>query len=351
MMIKTALYSFLALATLIGCNKNELPKPSDTDEWIIPANEVFDGGPGKDGIPALTDPEFVSVADATFMADDELVVGYVSGGEVKAYPHLILDRHEIVNDDVDGRKIAIIYCPLTGTGLGWDRVVNGQETTFGVSGLLYNSNIIPYDRSTESNWSQIRLDCVNGDWAGTQAGTFHIVETTWKTWTQMYPNTVVVSTNTGHNRDYGRYPYADYKSDEGLFFPVAHEDDRLHYKERVHGIIRGEEVTVYRFETLGDSTTAIEDEVGGEDVVVVGNLDANIFVSFKRQLSNGKTLSFSAVQDELPIILEDTEGNRWDVFGYALSGPRKGQRLSRTVSFMGYWFSWVAFYPEVEIYE
>ncbi|MEM9929251.1 MAG: DUF3179 domain-containing (seleno)protein, partial [Bacteroidota bacterium] len=136
-------------------------------EWIIPRGNVFDGGPGCDGIPAIEDPEFVSLGEATYLEDGDLVLAVAdANGQVKLYAHNLLDWHEIINDEVAGQPLAIVYCPLTGTGIGWDRIIDGEQTSFGVSGLLYNTNIIPYDRKTGSNWSQQRLECVNGELAG-----------------------------------------------------------------------------------------------------------------------------------------------------------------------------------------
>jgi len=150
-----------------------------------------------------------------------LVIGFAQGDDARAYPHFILDWHEIVNDRVGDIHIAVTYCPLTGTGIGWEREINGSVTTFGVSGLLFNSNLIPYDRNTDSNWSQIRLDCVNGDLIGTEAETHVLVETTWKT---MYPKTLVMSMNTGYNRSYGNYPYGNYRTAREIhgMFSVKH---------------------------------------------------------------------------------------------------------------------------------
>ncbi len=156
---------------------------SNSNEWLIPQNEVRDGGPGKDGIPSLTTPSFVDNATAdAFMLDNDLILAVKVGSEVRGYPHPILDWHEIVNDVMGDNKFAVTYCPLTGTGIGWNRVVNGEETTFGVSGLLYNTNLIPYDRKTDSNWSQMRNECVNGELMGDDADLVHMVEMSWSTW-------------------------------------------------------------------------------------------------------------------------------------------------------------------------
>jgi len=324
---------------------------SGSDSWSIPRDEVFDGGPGKDGIPALTEPEFISAGEAEYLSDDELVLGFVHGDEARAYPHDILDWHEIINDLVGDVNISVTYCPLTGTGIGWNREIDGNVTTFGVSGLLYNSNLIPYDRSTGSNWSQIRLDCVNGEHIGKKVEVFPLVETTWFTWKEMYPTTTVVSRNTGHDRNYGRYPYGNYRTaHDNLIFPVANEDDRFQNKERVLGIVQSGRVRVYSFTGFDDKVNVINDELNGIDVVVAGNREDNFMVAYINDPGDGSTLSFSAVQGQYPVVMTDGEGNMWDVNGRAVAGPRKDARLSPAASFMGYWFSFAAFYPDLTIY-
>jgi len=236
-----------------GTEGNAPPNEAGTGEWSVPTTLVLNGGPGKDGIPALENPETVNPEEVDYVGEEDLVVGFKSGNTIRAYPHSILDWHEIINDELEETEIAITYCPLTGTSIGWDRNVDGNLTTFGVSGRLYNTNLIPYDRATDSNWSQMRLDCINGALKGTKIKTHLLVETTWATWKQMYPQTEVVSTNTGHVRLYGTYPYTnrdgdDYRYDNDfLIFPITYEDTRLPQKERVLGVIVEGKAKVYRF--------------------------------------------------------------------------------------------------------
>lgn len=339
--------AFLLLFTP-SCKKDE---NKDKGEWCIPKDEVKDGGPGKDGIPALANPEFISASSASYLSDNDLVLGYGNGTEARAYPHSILDWHEIINDDANGQSFAVIYCPLTGTGVAWNRVVNGSNTTFGVSGLLYNSNIIPYDRSTGSNWSQVLLKSVNGSLINTKPSGYPLVETTWKTWKQMFPSTKVVSANTGHNRNYGTYPYGDYKTNNSKYlFPVKSPDARLPAKERVLGVLVSGGSKVYRLETFADTISVIQDAAGGANLVVAGSKSKNFIVAYNRVLPNGPTLDFQPVQDSLPMIMRDNEGTRWDVFGRGVSGPRAGQKLENVTQFVGYWFAFGAFYPGIAIY-
>ncbi len=334
-----------------NANSNDLP-------WSIPKNEVRDGGPGKDGIPSLTNPVMISAIEANYLSNDALVVGFKSGNDMRAYPHSILDWHEIINDKVGNDEIAVIYCPLTGTATGWGRVINGVTTTFGVSGLLYNSNVIPYDRLTNSNWSQIRLDCVNGTLREEKAQNFHLVETTWKTWKTMYPETKVVSTLTGFNRNYSNYPYGDYRTNNGSFlFPYTPADNRLPNKERVLGVITPDKIPaakVYRFNSFDGEIIVKHDNFKSIPLVIAGSKAHNFIVAFERKTELSGLLNFTPTditQDPLPTIMQDNEGNKWNIFGEAVSGPRQGQKLIQVSSFIGYWFSWGAFYPDAEIYE
>lgn len=322
---------------------------SQQGEWLIPDNEIRDGGPGRDGIPAISTPDFKNPGDINYLDDNDLVLGFVDGNDIRAYPHAILDWHEIINDNTENHSLAIIYCPLTGTGIGWDRVLDGKETTFGVSGLLYNSNIIPYDRETNSNWSQLLNKSVNGQLIGEKAKTYNLFETTWKTWRQMYPSTKVVTTETGYNRDYQQYPYGGYKTSENLIFPVSNSDPRLHPKERVLGVIFDDNARAYTFDNSVSGNKVTEDEFQSLKLVVVSNSDANFIVAFKRTLPDGTELNFEAVQDNLPVVLTDNEGTTWDVSGRGTSGPRTGEQLETVPQMMGYWFAFPAFYPDLEI--
>ena len=343
----------LILIGLIACEKERTPiqNPGSkkTIEWLIDAADVLDGGPGKDGIPALENPEMIEAFEADYLSLEDLVIGYKYGDEVRAYPHKILDYHEIANDDIDDNLFAITYCPLTGTATNWNRRVEGLITTFGVSGLLFNSNLMPYDRGTESLWSQMRLDCVNGTLLGSNIPVFHTVETTWHSWKKMYPNTKVMSTNTGYNRNYEVYPYSngsqDYREVDFLVFPVKNIDNRLHTKERVLGLINNEDSRAYRFELFTEGISVVEDVVGGEKVAIIGSKDDNFMIAF---FVDDQILEpLGKLKDGF---VKDQNENIYDPFGYIISGPNMGERLKPTNAYIGYWFSWPAFYPDIEIF-
>lgn len=342
----------LTIIPIVYCNPvTQLDNSTDgnDDRWLIPKDEVVDGGPGKDGIPALEYPEFISANDVGFLSPDDLVIGIRIGNTVKAYPHNILDYHEIVNDSISDRFFALSYCPLTGTALSWEVENDGSNITFGVSGLLYNSNLIPYDRRTNSNWSQIFFQSVNGQRIEEKAKLLQIIETTWETWKLLFPDSLVLSTNTSYARDYRIYPYGDYKTSNNLLFSVNNEDSRLSRKERVHGIILGDKTKVYTIKSFSSGTTVLNEDINENNIVVAIDGVKNFAVSFIRPLKDNKILEFSAVEGKLPVLMKDDSGTEWDIFGKAVSGKYAGDQLTPATSFNSYWFGWAAFYPNALI--
>lgn len=325
---------------------------ANTYEWQIPPSGVVDGGPGKDGIPSIDEPVFQAAASTTDVAADQYVVAVAVDGAIKAYPHNILDWHEVVNDAQGGLSFVLSYCPLTGTALAWESGTNNTNKEYGVSGLLYNSNLILYDRATDSRWSQMLSRSVWGARAGERAQRLQVIETKFSTLQSMYPAARVLTRNTGWQREYDAYPYDNYRTDDNLLFPVEREDNRLHPKTRVIGIRSDENniSKVYQLGSFGESTQTINDQFDDRAIVVVGNSQQDIAAIYSRDLADGTILNFSPLQDQLPIIMTDNEGNIWDVFGMAVSGPRAGTRLESTSSYTAFWFAWAAFHFNADIY-
>lgn len=229
----------------------------------------------------------------------------------------------------------------------------------GVSGLLFRNNLIPYDRNTGSLYSQMQIRSVSGSQIGTILQQIPLVQTSWKVWKTMYPESEVLTTNTGFNKDYNQYTYGRgyLEGNSDPLFSVKNPDTRLQTKELVHGIIAGEvaeeetNARVYVIDKFGSGVHVIEDRFASEEVIVAGSSDLQFAVSFHRTFDDGTTLQFEAVQDALPIIIKDQEVNSWDIFGYAVEGPRVGTRLSSTNSYTGYWFAWADFFPNLEIHQ
>jgi len=224
--------------------------PSPSPDWDIPT-QVVAQGTGFDAIQALDNPAFVPFRElagdpeqGAFLEDEDLVVVISLNGESKVYPHAILDWHEVVNDVVGGVPLTLTYCPLTGTAKVWERKEAATER-YGVSGLLYNSNVLPFDRATESLWHQLEGRAVYGGRRGEQLRLLPFLETTWRTWRFFDTQPTVLSTRTGVNRDYSVYPYGDYRSSELVAYPLSFDDDRLPRKERVFSVIVNGRAKVY----------------------------------------------------------------------------------------------------------
>lgn len=348
--MKQILYFVFAfqLSGIVGCDLLSSDSADVSGEWLIPKDQIFDGGPGKDGIPALTNPQFAAASATSYLKDNDLVILIKLNNEIKVYPHPILDWHEIINDGIGNDKFTITYCPLTGSGLAWNRVINGNETTFGVSGLLYNSNLLPYDRGSNSNWSQMKMLSVNGSLIGTQSENYHVIETSWKTVKQLYPNAKVVTTTTGHSRSYGTYPYGDYRTNHGLLiFPVSPDDNRLPRKERVLGVINNGEAKAYRFSS-GKNVLIQRDNIGGNSLIIL-SVGSNLLTAYYEELEDGSAVSLNEAQNEGKVVMVDTDGNKYDLFGEITVGPKAGMKLKPVTSMIAYWFAWGAFYPNTSI--
>ena len=227
--------------------------PDTSAEWRIPTAYVGQGT-GFDGIPALDTPPFMTYNpmsidpdDPFYMEDDDLVIVVSQNGETKVYPHKILDWHEVINDEVGGTPITVTYCPLTGTGKVWKRSTADTDAGFGVSGLLYNSNLLVFDRLTESFWHQLEGAAVFGDRMEERLELLPFVETSWGIWRGLEPSPLIMSEETGYNRDYTDYPYGDYKSSALVAYPILYADDRLHEKQRVFSVIIEGKARVYQF--------------------------------------------------------------------------------------------------------
>ncbi len=260
------------------------PNGFDLADAQIPRNEILRGGPPKDGIPALDSPHMVGAADAGW-PDASMVVGVVATRpdgttEARAYPLDVLVWHELVNDVIAGRPILVSYCPLCGSAMAFDRPsTRAGDDRFGVSGLLYQSDLLMFDRATESLWTQIGGLAVTGSRAGERLTLLRSSHERWDTWRARHPHTLVLSKRTGHRRDYGRAPYGDYARSRRLHFP-APRDDREHPKARTLGLRTkdGGVARAYPMRLFESGDAAITDRFAGHDVRITFSRERNAFV-------------------------------------------------------------------------
>lgn len=308
------LYSYITIALLVlalSWSTQAQPRTLngfDVSDASIPPDEIFQGGPPRDGIPSIDNPDYISPDEADFLRAGDRVMGVEIEGQAYAYPIGIMNYHEIVNHETSDGQILVTYCPLCGTGMVFDGEVAGRNLTFGVSGLLYNSDLLMYDHQTESLWPQIKGKAVSGPMKGENLELMPSMLTDWEHWFDENPDTLVLSRDTGHRRNYDRSPYGDYERSANIFFPVAERDDRYHPKEWIVGLELNGEARAWPFEELERSgRTVIEDELGGEPLEVHFNPDARTAQVF------------------------DAEGE---------------EKASTTA----FWFAWYAFHPDTSVY-
>jgi hypothetical protein len=247
----------------------------ESTEKSVSLKDLHQGCPARDCIPSIDAPKFVAATDATHVADDDVVIAISYGGDHRAYPARILDHHEIVNDTIAGDPIAITWCPLCGSAVGLRREIAGELTEFGVSGVLYNSDLVLYDRATETLWDQIIAEGIVGPMTGAKLELVSVTMTRWSRWRDAHPGTLVLSTDTGFDKDYTVDRYAEYRGSLRLFMPVSNKDDRIHPKSVVFGFnIDGN--TVAYTETLLQKHAIYEHELDGVGHIVTLHADGTV---------------------------------------------------------------------------
>ncbi|MCB9395960.1 MAG: DUF3179 domain-containing protein [Acidimicrobiaceae bacterium] len=322
--------------------------------------ELISGGPPPDGIPPIDEPVFVAAADADFLADDEPVLAIEIDGDARAYPVQVMIWHEIVNDTVGGVPVAVTYCPLCNSALAYDRRVGDRVVSFGTSGLLWRSALVMYDRQTESLWSHFTGAAIAGVLTGTELDTFPVATVPWGEWRDARPDGIVLSRDTGVERDYGRNPYPGYDDVNGTPFLFEGEvDGRFTAMTRVVGVeldgaalavplivlrerpvidavLAGVDLTVW----WSPGTVSALDEgeiVDGDDIGSTG-----VFVP----MVDGRRLTF---RSGAAGVVDDETGSTWNLFGEAIAGPLTGERLEQVAHVDTFWFAWAAFRTDTAV--
>ena len=326
--------------------------------------EFFSGGVPRDGIPSIDDPEFETVAeaDAWLTPFDPLMV-FEHNGIVKGYPLQILLWHEIVNDTIGDLPILVTYCPLCNTAVVSSRRIDGTVYDFGTSGLLRGSNLVMYDRQTESWWQQFTGEALVGDMIGTTLEFFPSFHIAWAQFKEEYPGGLVLSRDTGYAPPYGTTPYffRDYGVRSGSVYGTGDTDPRLPAYERVSAATIGGSDVAYPFSVLREQGV-VNDVIEGKAIVVFFNQDPLSVqdqekIEESRQVGatgvfeanvEGKTITFRLENGQIA----DTEtGSLRNVHGRSVSGPLEGTQLKLVTHVDSYWFAWAAFKPYTRVYE
>ena len=243
---------------------------------LVAFDDLYQGCPARDCIPSIDDPNYMAGAKADFLGDDELILGLEIGGEPVAFPVRILDHHEIVNDTIAGQPVAITWCPLCGSGVAFEPIIDGAVVEFGVSGVLHDSDLVMYDRATNSLWQQVTGQAIMGPRRGDRLELLPLTMTDWATWREAHPDTRVLSIPTDSGRDYGgERRYDAYDQSERLAFPVSGRDLSIHPKSVVFGFdIDGEALAV--FEERLDADARIITQLGAGELVIERRQDGSV---------------------------------------------------------------------------
>ncbi|HSM65553.1 MAG TPA: DUF3179 domain-containing protein [Ilumatobacteraceae bacterium] len=327
---------------------------------LVDPDDIRSGGPPPDGIPSIDEPRFLAPDAVDFLAENEPVLAVEVGGDARAYPIQILMWHELVNDTIGGTPVTVSYCPLCNSAVAYDRRVDDLVLEFGTSGRLWNSALVMYDRQTETLWSHFTAQGIVGELTGVKLETLPVATVPWGVWRAANPDGLVLSRDTGFERDYGRNPYLGYDAADGTPFLFEGEvDGRYTAMTRMVGVeIDGDAVGVPLAALRDDGV--IPAELGGTDLVffwqtgTASALDANDVADgadvgstgvFVPEI-DGRPLTFTATDDGFA----DTEtGSTWNLFGEAVSGELAGAQLRAVPHVDTFWFAWAAFLPDTEI--
>lgn len=318
---------------------------ADDRETDIRLDEIRWGGVVQDGIPPLRSPEMITVSEAEYLADTDIIFGIAQGDDIRAYPKRILAWHEMFVDQVNETAFAGVYCTLCGMVILYDTRFDGVTHAIGTSGFLYRSNKLMYDQDTQSLWSTTRGEPVVGPLVGRGIRLTHsfVVTTTWGEWRRRHPETMVLSLNTGHQRNYGEgVAYERYFASDELMFTVPETDERLANKA---------EILALRFPEQTDKTAAISADFLIEKPVFHYQLGPQKLVVLTDP--SGANRVFDAPQTEFvnydgDSTVTDTDGVNWTLTE-ALLTSEKGETLARLPAHRAFWFGWHAVYTDTEL--
>ena len=336
----------IILGLLSGCKKDNSTlnsNSSDQDVWLVNKEDILNLGTEKDRIQSIDSPVFVPIHDI-HLDDDELVLAFHHNGITKVYPLSVMGAHEIINDKIDYYYYSVTFCPLTESALSWNRNINGSVTEFGVSGMLYKDNLIPYDRNTLSNWSQMGNLCINGKMIGFEPETRLLVETTYSVIKNAYPHALILDHESCGDGICGQ------KNSTEFGDPDSGDPPDLPPGSRYYGVFENQNLLLFEFGLFNDSTRVFQTRFGNLNLLIAGNYEKHFFVAFLyEQEVSGR--AFYPVQNDLPIIMRDDTGNEYDLFGNILSGPDHGDRLISPTAYIAHTFAWQALFNNITLYE
>lgn len=330
--MKNLAFYFLLLF-VISCSNgsdNTIINPPNTEyQWVIPDGTVT----GNFNLfPLAQNPIFSKVSEVNFISDDALVAMISFNNEIRVYPYLYISTYESINDIIDGKNISMTYCPITKSALCWNTNFKGEDFVIRASGYLLKDNVVLYDEQSDTYWSQMLTTCIKGKYVEQSNTTFNFIETTWGTVKNhfndalVFTNTSVKNTSATSNKN-----------------SLANIDDG----ESVFGILNkransNSEIHVFKYNEFQNEINIYQKPIGSEKIVIVGSKEYHFITSY---INDNNTI-YTPIQDSFPIVMEDNNGNQWDLFGMAVSGPNKGHQLESPVGFVALGWAWKDFYSD-----
>lgn len=335
------LFLLMVVAFLAGCEEDATKTKFDDEQgdatdfegqWLIPENQIDNSPDAIDIIPSIDNPKFKELSKTEGLEDQQRVLVYKNGSTVKIYPHPYIAHHEVVNDMTGGTAHAITFCPITGSGINWGRKIAGKITEFGVSGMLYNRNLMPYDRNTESFWSQMMLKCVNGAYYNKSPNVLDLVETNWSTAQILFENALVLIPSKAGND--GEYP--------GLKNTAAPDIKG----DTLYGIIAPRQTYLFSYDQFGQDVTLQRASTPDGDYLMIGSREHRFMVGFNPKGSKFAFRDYEAVTGRLPEVMTDEFGNVYNIFGEIVNGPEEGEEIPMARGYVAKSFALEDFFPD-----
>lgn len=302
--------------------------------WLIPIDEISNSPEAMDIIPSIDDPKFKNISQVKDLNSTDRVLIYKNESTVKIYPHKYISNHEVVNDMTAGTPHAVTFCPITGSGINWNRKIAGIVTEFGVSGMLYKNNLMPYDRNTESYWSQMMLKCVNGAYINKSPKVHNLLETDWSTAKVLYSNSLVLRASKSTTCD-------DCPSAKNYKSITSHQDT-------LYGIVGTKDTYLFDYAHFKKEIT-IRKTNASEEYILAGSKKYRFIIGFNPKGTEFAGRNFEAITGNLPQVMKDELGNVYNIFGEVVHGPDQGETIPVARGYTAKFFAWKDFFPDYKI--
>lgn len=337
----------LVALALVSCSPEEHSDAtpgtvSETGDWLVPFEDILYWGDPPDEIVSIDDPTFIRVSESDWQPDERVYVVYYND-VVRIYPVTIMGSHEMVNDHIGDLYFAVNYCPITGSGMAWNRKIGGEVTEFGVSGMLFRENLVPYDRNTGSYWSQMRMVSIFGPRIETKAEPVTLFETDFSLISAYFPEAEILSDSCAGLAGCRHKDVADEVE------PGNSNTGLLDSGKEYFGLIRDDRSMVFMLDSFEENTRTYTVSFFGKKILVVGNKTLNFIVAF--ETSGMGQNSFEAIEGQFPIVFGDDNGNVYNIFGVVVSGPRIGEQLIPASAYRAKGFAWESLFTSVELFE